>query len=114
MIQLANAQDTETNQRIRDLEGTASDLKSVPFIGPLVLLMRGIQRPVWGFAVMYFDYLAMTGDVGFDGNGPNGGWSPEGMALVVMNFLVLGFLFGERAMQNIMPLVTDFMKARKQ
>lgn len=41
--------DAEFNQRIKDLEGTASDLKGLPVIGRIVLFLRGTQRPLWGF-----------------------------------------------------------------
>jgi len=34
-------------------------------------------------------------------------------ALWVINFLVLGFLFGERAVQNVAPLITDLLEKRK-
>ncbi|GAA4649282.1 hypothetical protein GCM10023116_15560 [Kistimonas scapharcae] len=36
-------------ERISKLEGTASDLKSLPVVGRLMLFARGCQRPVWGF-----------------------------------------------------------------
>ena len=33
-------------------------------------------------------------------------------ALWVINFLVLGFLFGERAVQNVAPLIAEIMAKR--
>lgn len=88
------------NQRIAAYEGTASDLKSVPFIGPLLLLARGAQRPIWGYATIVLDYQVYSG-----------GWKiPTDQAelqtaFYVINFLVLGFLFGERALVNLLPVV---------
>jgi hypothetical protein len=38
-------------------------------------------------------------------------WMPTA-PLLAIQFLVLGFLFGERAIANILPLVIQFMQAR--
>jgi len=35
------------------------------------------------------------------------------VAFVLINLLVLGFLFGERAVKNLLPLVTSFLSARQ-
>lgn len=91
--------------RISLLEGTATDLRAVPFIGPLMLFARGIQRPVWGFAVLYGDYCWFSGK-----------WAALGeqqeSALWLINLLVLSFLFGERAVANIAPIVSEFIDKR--
>lgn len=85
-------------QRITELEGTASDLKALPIVGRIVLFARGAQRPTWGFATLWMDYKWFSG-----------GWGAlseqQEMALIVINVLVLGFLFGERAVKNLMPLI---------
>lgn len=52
--------------RISLLEGTATDLRAVPVVGPVMLFMRGIQRPVWGFAVLYADMMWFSGKWGAD------------------------------------------------
>jgi len=48
----------------------------------------------------------------------SGKWSgltdQQESALWVINTLVLGFLFGERAVKNVMPFMTQFMKQRAQ
>jgi len=90
--------------RIRDMEGTSSDLKAIPLIGPLVIFARGMQRPVWGFAVLWIDFMVFGGD-----------WvlvkeSSQETAFMILNLLVLGFLFGERAFQNVAPLIEKFMR----
>lgn len=105
LLKLAKESDELFNQRIRDLEGTASDLKSVPFIGPVVLFARGTQRPLWGFATMYIDYKWFSHQWTFD--------DQQAAAAYVINILVLGFLFGERALANVLPYVTDLFKARR-
>jgi len=84
------------NERIKSLEGTASDLKSIPLIGPMIIFLRGVQRPLWGFNCLVLDWYWFTG------------WDElsekQETALIVINFLVLGFLFGERAVRNLLPL----------
>lgn len=92
------------NQRIAEYEGTAADLKSVRFLGPLVLFLRGLQRPVWGFATLYMDFMWFS-------TWPTLSTKQE-QALVVINVLVLGFLFGERAVKNVMPLITKLFEAK--
>lgn len=94
--------EAEFNSRIKEMEGTASDLKAVPLVGSVVLFLRGVQRPAWGFAVLYFDYMVFAKQ-----------WIPtqtqESMLLAV-NLLVLGFLFGERAVKNVAPLLERFFQ----
>ena len=88
------------NSKIKDMEGTASDLKTIPVIGAMVIFLRGLQRPVWGFATLYLDFKSFSGD-----------WTlteKQDIALIVINLLVLGFLFGERALKNVMPLINAY------
>ena len=91
-------------ERIAQLEGTAQDLRSIPVVGPIVIFLRGLQRLVWGYSTLYADLMWFSGM-----------WELEERqesALWIINFLVLGFLFGERALQNLMPLITEFLNAR--
>lgn len=98
----AHKQDETFNKRITDLEGTATDLKTIPIVGSVMIFLRGCQRPVWGFYALYMDYMWFSnGWVIADG-------SQKSAAFIIINILVLGFLFGERAVQNIMPYVTQF------
>jgi hypothetical protein len=103
LLQETTKAQAEFNQRIKDLEGTAKDLKVIPIIGPLVIFLRGLQRPVWGFAVMWIDFNVFSGI-----------WKLETEMLQnafwLVNFLVLGFLFGERALQNVLPFLERFKK----
>lgn len=92
-------------ERVTILEGSAQDLRAIPFIGPIVLFLRGLQRPLWGYGTMYADAMWFMGR-----------WTmndQQESALWVINFLVLGFLFGERAVQNVAPLIADMMSKRK-
>lgn len=94
------------DQRIRDIEGTAADLKAIPFLGPLIIFLRGMQRPIWGFAVLVLDYYVFSGAWAIAEN------SRQDTCFLIINFLVLGFLFGERAMQNLAPLIERLLAAR--
>lgn len=103
---LADAE-RQVTERISLLEGTATDLRSVPIVGPLMLFMRGIQRPVWGFAVLYADMMWFSGKWGQMS-------TQQESALWVINLLVLGFLFGERAVANLAPIISSVIIRRKQ
>tara|TARA_R110000744_G_scaffold69739_3_gene141423 strand:+ start:1474 stop:1962 length:489 start_codon:yes stop_codon:yes gene_type:complete len=92
------------NQRIAEHEGTASDLKAIPFFGPLMLFLRGLQRPVWGFSTLYLDFMWFSSWTNLT--------DKQESALMAINILVLGFLFGERAIKNVMPLITKLFEAK--
>lgn len=92
--------ENEFNNRVKDLEGTASDLSHFK-LGKLVLFFRGLQRPLWGFFVMFLDWQI------FAENWTIKEGSKIEMAFFIINFLVLGFLFGERAVKNVGPLVAQ-------
>lgn len=86
------------NQRIKALEGTASDLRTIPLLGPIVLFLRGCQRPLWGFATLWLDWCWFSAWTLTD---------KQQSALIVINVLVLGFLFGERTVKNLQPLIVQ-------
>jgi len=94
MLSEASAQ---LDKRIAEQEGTASDLKAIPFLGPIIIFLRGLQRPVWGFAVLVMDFKWFFGVGEFT--------QQQETALMVINILVLGFLFGERTIKNLSPLI---------
>lgn len=97
----------QVTERISLLEGTATDLRSIPLLGPAMLFLRGAQRPTWGFAVMYADMMWFSGKWGVM-------TVQQESALWVINLLVLGFVFGERAVANLAPVISDMMSRRKQ
>lgn len=110
--ELALKQEAQTNQAIRDseadltdrisnLEGTASDLKSLPVVGRVILFCRGAQRPIWGYATMFCDFMWFSGEW-------NSMTDKQQSCLWVINLLVLGFLFGERAVKNVTPLIAQY------
>ena len=107
LIQLANASEAEFNQRIKDMEGTASDLKSIPIIGTIIIFLRGCIRPIFCYVTIYMDFMVLSS-----------GWNLSGemrlqMILLILNILVLAFVFGERGIKNVMPIVERFLIARK-
>lgn len=98
VLKLANEADAEFNRRIVELEGTAKDLKAIPIIGPIVLLLRGAFRPLFAYGVLIWDWKMFSGD-----------WMIQDREIILaINVLVLGFFFGERAVKNVMPLLTKF------
>lgn len=103
LLQLANDQDREFNARLSALEGTAKDLQQFGWLGRVVIFLRGMQRPLWGYAVLVWDVFIFSGR-----------WTLDTelleSAFWVINVLVLGFLFGERAVKNVMPLINGMKK----
>jgi len=105
LLKAAVEQTAEFNRRIAEMEGTAKDLKSIPFLGAFILFLRGVQRPAWGFATMYMDAMWFSGKWGAL-------TQTQESALWLINLLVLIFLFGERAFKNVAPLLENMIKAR--
>ena len=124
LLRVAQKEQEAFNQRIKDLEGTAADLNQAGVLGRIILFLRGLQRPIWGFAVLYLDFMVFSGawPVTKAPSGQTTNAAGEAVAAAaggitgmdlqsafwVINFLVLGFLFGERAMRNVLP----FFQAR--
>jgi hypothetical protein len=78
----------------------------MPVFGRIVLFARGAQRPVWGFATLWMDMEWFFGsNHTFD--------EQQQTALIVINTLVLGFLFGERAVQNLTPMIVQVFAKKK-
>lgn len=101
-----NDAEKSLNERIAMYEGSASDLKAIPVLGAIMLFIRGAQRPVWGMATLFIDYQVFGGMWKLDNNmTQNSFW--------VVNFLVLGFLFGERAIMNVMPFFIEMTKVKQ-
>lgn len=94
------------NERIKMYEGTAQDVLAVPILGPIMVFLRGAQRICFGYGTIYLDFQVFSG-----------GWKLEAgtqeSCFWIVNFLVLGFLFGERAIKNVGPLIAQILSARK-
>lgn len=97
-MEWAADQERMFNERTKELEGTASDLKAIPFLGPIVIFARGMFRPLFSYFVMYLDAIWFTTDTSH--------WSEQqNTAMIVINIIVLTFFFGERAVKNLAPLI---------
>ncbi len=107
MIRVLNEAESEFNQRIRDMEGTAADLKTIPVIGHILIFLRGAQRPAWGIFTLFADYQIFSGAWSL----PN---SPHSAPMLfAINILVLTFIFGERAVKNLTPFIMQFFGVKK-
>ena len=96
----ANEQDQAFFTFTKEMEGTASDLKDVPFLGPIIIFLRGAFRPIFAYFTMYLDFMWFTTDTGH--------WSDQqNTAMIVINIIVLVFFFGERTVKNLMPLIAS-------
>lgn len=64
------------------------------------------QRQIWGYSTLFWDWMAFSST-----------WIvPEGIMrniFWIVNFVVLGVLFGERALMNVVPLFTAMFQAKK-
>ena len=118
VMELLHKKEMETNKvladaaaalynRIAEQEGTAKDLTAMGWLGKPIVFLRGMQRPVWGFATLYMDYQWF-----FDSTLKDLSEKQE-TAFIVLNLLVLGFLFGERAVKNLTPLLVKILGAKK-
>jgi len=104
---ILNDSSEQLNKRIAEQEGTASDLKSIPVLGTLIIFLRGVQRPLWGFATLYMDNKwFFGGNLEFT--------EQQQTAMIVINVLVLGFLFGERTIKNLEPLILKVFGANSK
>ncbi|MBC17034.1 conserved protein of unknown function [Pseudodesulfovibrio profundus] len=113
LLELAVEADKEVTRRAAELEGTAKDLKTVPLIGPLVIFLRGCMRPTFGYFTLFVDWQIFSNAWKVKLTLDTGDFTAEGILIIALNILVLGFLFGERTVKNLMPLFTKFMEARK-
>ena len=102
---LAIEEQATFNKRLNEHEGTAKDLRAIPYLGALIIFARGCQRPLWGFATLIMDHNIFSSQ-----------WTlvpgAQESAFWLINFLVLGFLFGERAVKNVMPVILQFMQMK--
>jgi hypothetical protein len=106
-IREAAAQDEALfNERTIALEGTAKDLAAIPFIGSIVIFLRGAFRPLFAYFTLYADYIYLIQGMS---------WTErQETLLLAINLLVLVFFFGERAMKNVMPLIVKVFAAKAE
>lgn len=97
------AEIAQFDNRIERQEGTAKDLMQMPFIGRIIIFFRGCQRPLWGFFTLYMDYKVLSNSWQIDSD------SRYQFMVIMINLLVLGFLFGERTLINLQPLIMKIL-----
>lgn len=105
LLDLVKEQEAEFNNRLKEMEGTAKDLEKFGWLGRIVVFLRGCQRPIWGYLTLYMDMMWFSGKWGKL-------TQQQESAFWIINLLVLGFLFGERAIKNLMPLISEMMKQK--
>lgn len=89
----SRAESSEFRNFILAYEGSAADYKTIPFIGPLMMLIRGLVRPICTYGTFYFDFLYFTSTTRI--------WTIEqSKLLAIMNIIVLVFWFGEKILVN--------------
>lgn len=120
IMDAARQDEQQFNDRTIALEGTASDLKTIPYVGGLIIFMRGAFRPAFSYFTAWLDYLYFTSSTMsiYDSQGlllrVVQTWTDrQEVLLLAMNLLVLIFFFGERAMKNVLPLIMQVFAGKK-
>lgn len=105
LLEAAHEDEKQFNERTIALEGTAKDLQSVPYVGAIVIFLRGAFRPLFAYLTAYLDWTYFVGGMQ---------WTERQETLLLsINLLVLIFFFGERAMKNVMPLIAQVFAVKK-
>ena len=94
------------NERTIALEGTAKDLKTIPYIGGLIIFLRGAFRPLFAYLTAYLIWKYFLEGMS---------WTErQETLLLAISLLVLIFFFGERALKNVMPLIAQVFAVKPQ
>lgn len=105
--QAADQAERNVTDRSAKYEGTAADLLQAGLPGRILLFLRSSIRPLFAYGVGYVDFQV------FSKHWPIQPQSEESVTFLVANALVLGFWFGERFLQNVLPIVLDWMAKRQ-
>lgn len=105
--EMLNETEKNFNDRIMAMDGTAEQIKDIWFVGPTVIFLRALQRPIWGVGTIILDWQVFSG-----------AWiikegSRQDICFLIINLIILIFLFGERTFRNIAPLVERLLMVRK-
>lgn len=97
----AREQDQQFFTFTKDMEGTAADLRTIPYVGGLIIFLRGAFRPIFAYFTLYLDAVWMLTET-------SDSWTDQqNTAMIVINVVVLVFFFGERTVKNLMPLIAQ-------
>lgn len=113
LLELGNAMQAEFDNRVKEMEGTAKDLAGSGWPGRIIIFARGSIRPIWCYAIMYIDVMVFSGKWNLAAMQVSAGMNLTTVFWVV-NLLVLGSVFGERAVQNVMPAVGAMMAKKNE
>ena len=106
ITELAQRTQEAFDKRTIELEGTARDLTAVPYVGALIIFLRGAFRPLFSYMTLYLDFVFFTTNTS--------AWTEQKVTLfIIINIMVIGFFFGERMLKNIMPLITRLLEAKQ-
>jgi len=95
----ARKSDGEFRKFVLDYEGAAKDVPQ------FVVVVRALIRPAFTILLAYLDWLFFTGTTAE--------WPPDAISLLkAVNIIVLGFWFGERALQR--SGIIDVLKTRAE
>ena len=90
-------EDSDFRKFVLTYEGAANEVPKFVFI------FRSLIRPAFTILLAYLDFIFFTGTAA--------AWDPEAIALLkAVNIIVLGFWFGERALQR--SGIIDVLKAK--
>ncbi len=109
----------DVEDKFEKVSQATKDLEKIPFFGKIGLFIRGMQRPIWGMALLYIDLQVLSGAWPLANKVSEVAVATATTALSssiestfwLINLLVLGFLFGERAVKNVMPMINKRMGA---
>lgn len=69
------------------------DYSTLRYFGPVMIVIRGLVRPVASFMLLYFDFLYFTL--------PNAEWTSDEVSLLKMlNLIIWLFWFGEKLINS--------------
>jgi len=104
----AHSESSEFRNFVLQYEGSAADYKNIPFIGPIMMLIRGMVRPICTYGTFYFDFIYFTSITKV--------WTVEqSKLLAIMNVIVLTFWFGEKILVNtgLMEVLMNVFVSKK-
>lgn len=88
---------SEFRQFVLSYEGAADDVPKA------IVIIRSLIRPLFTILIGYIDWKYFSG--------PDNQWSPDSVSMLkAINIIVLGFWFGERALQR--SGLIDVLKSR--
>ena len=113
-LQRWNEQEQVFFQHVQAMEGTAKDLKSIPILGNVFIFLRGCLRPATTIITLIVDLKVLSGSWSLlEIAERNAQLATQYTSLIwMLNLVVFISLFGERAVQNLMPLFERLLLGR--